>query len=121
MSGDIWLSAKRGENYRLYSNLQLYEVKHSNFKGSGQIQKVDTDIYGWYSSGREMGLRFENLNFTWDDIRVQSTSMGASKKMHEEKILLSLDKIDLTLLSDISQKIDVIPKNITDLVSKIKP
>ena len=121
MSGDIWLSAKRNENYRLYSNLQLYDVKHSNFKGGGQIQKVDTDIYGWYSSGRDMGLRFENLNFTWDDIRVQSTSIGASKKMHEEKILLSLDKVDLTLLSDISQKIDVIPKNITDLVGKIKP
>jgi len=121
MSGDVWFSVKKSENYRLYSTLHFNDIKYSNFKDSGQIKKVDTDIYGWYSSDQDMGLRFDNLNLSWDDIKVQTTSISISKKMHEEKKLLSLDKINLTLLDELIQKIDVMPKNITDLVRKIKP
>ena len=66
---------------------------------------------GWYSSDQDMGLRFDNLNLSWDDIKVQTTSISISKKMHEEKKLLSLDKINLTLLDELIQKIDVMPKN----------
>ena len=46
MSGDVWFSVKKSENYRLYSTLHFNDIKYSNFKDSGQIEKVDTDIYG---------------------------------------------------------------------------
>lgn len=120
ISGELWFSAKRNEKYELHGTVSSNKINHNSFKDY-PIKKVDTNIYGWYLPEESAGFKFDQLNLSFGDIKIPSTSVSISKILHEESNLISVDKIDLAILSEVLKKVNFAPKNITDLVEKTKP
>ena len=121
INADLWLSAKKDGKIEFLGNLHSDQIKHRLLKGTGPIIKINTGIRGWYKSEDDLGLVLNNLNFSWNDLQIEPTSISISRKSYGEIKSIAIDQIDLAILDDMLERTSLVPDNLLELAQYLKP
>ena len=119
----FWIQAKKDKTITLSGNLYSDGIYHSLFKGAGPITKLNTGVNGWYNLDQGWGINLHDLSWDWDDLQAKSLAVNIAQNTLDglESVALSMDQIDLTLLSEILKKIPTTFKDFSDTLQRFQP
>ena len=119
----FWIQAKKDKTIALFGNLYSDGIYHNLFKGAGPITKLNAGVSGWYNPDQGWGMNLHDLSWGWGDLQAKSLMVNIAQKTPDglESVSLSVDQIDLTLLSEMLKKIPTTFKDFSDTLQKFQP
>ena len=122
-NSEIWLDISQGGRIDIEGTMSVSEVSLDWLADVPPITNMSSDIIGWYIPGSSWGFRFQSLDFDWSDTQIEPLDVVFSERLGPqwEDFDVSINHLNLDLLSDLLEKADVLTDSILTTVDKLRP
>ena len=100
LDAELWITSLKPGHFGLRGQVKAEEIPLNWDTKLPPIKNLNTTLTGWFTSGENWGLQFQNLHFDWGDLAIKPLKMrlqqGLGKDWH--KIAVAADHINLSTL-----------------------
>jgi len=123
IDGEIWIKAVKGGRANLVGRLSAAEIPLNWLEDSAPITNFRSDITGWFTPGKDWGLRLQELDFDWGDLHIDPLNINLLQKVGAKWGIgsLAVSQINLALLDDLLEKTRLAPEKILKIVQQLRP
>ncbi len=123
IDGELWVSTEHGGGANLVGRLSAAEIPLNWLEDVAPLTDFKTDITGWFTPGKDWGLRFQELDFDWGDLQIEPLSFNFLQKVGAQwgTGSLAVSQINLALLDDILVKTQLVSEPILTAVQQLQP
>ena len=121
--GEIWVALHPGGSIDFEGNLAVGEVPLNWLADVPPVTEIKTEITGWYTPGSDWGARLQGFSFSWSDTSIEPLNLVFNQRMGSQwhDFDLSVNHLDLTLMSELLYTTRIADQNILDIVDRLKP
>jgi len=122
-NGELWFELHPGGALDFEGNLAIGEVPLNWLADVPAVTDIKTDITGWFTPGVDWGARLQGFRFDWSDTSIEPLDLVFNQQLGSQwkSFDLSVNHLDLNLLSDLLSKTRIADKKILDIVDRLRP
>ena len=122
-NSEIWLDISQGGRIDIEGTMSVSEVSLDWLADVPPITNMSSDIIGWYIPGSSWGFRFQSLDFDWSNTQIEPLDVVFSERLGSqwEDFDVSINHLNLNLLSDLLEKTDALTDSVLTTVDKLRP
>lgn len=122
-NSEIWLDISQGGRIDIEGTMSVSEVSLDWLADVPPITNISSDIIGWYIPGSSWGFRFQSLDFDWSNTQIEPLDVVFSERLGSqwEDFDVSINHLNLNLLSDLLEKTDALTDSVLTTVDKLRP
>lgn len=121
--GEMWFAMHPGGALDFEGDLSIGEVPLSWLADVPAVTDIKSEITGWYTPGVDWGARLQGFTFNWSETSIEPLNLVFNQRLGSrwKDFDLSVNHLDLTLMSDLLYRTRIADKKILDVVDRLKP
>jgi len=121
--GELWFDIHPGGAVDFEGNLSIGEVPLNWLVDVPAVTDIKTEITGWITPASDWGVRLQGFSFNWSGTSIEPLNLVFNQRLGSQwqDFDLSVNHLDLTLMSDLLYTTRIADKKILDIVDRLKP
>ena len=123
LNSEIWVDIQPGGSLDFEGSMSMSELPLDWFSNSPPIKNISSDITGWYIPSKDWGFRLQGLDLEWGNNDIKPLDMLFSQRLTMQwyDFDVSMNHLNLTLLSDLVQEANVISDGVLKTLDQLRP
>ena len=122
VGGEVWVDIHPGGALDFEGHLSAAHLPLNWLVDAPPINDFQTQVTGWFSPGLNWGLQAKALSFNWSDIQIEPLDLVITQSLGSnwQTFDISVNQLDLELLSNLLLETRVSSAQITELIDKTR-